>query len=269
MTQTSVCFPVSALDVRCPHSLSDQRLIEACSDFSRTSVLIWQFHQHFPFRSVPLLHVADRRPSSPLIHPPPPHAFKSKTGGRDWSQQVNSEHLFTSSTQVNILRVPGSVSELSVCASQRSCQSDVGKQPKSRRGGDQKQSSVSPYRASITQPGATNERECYRPLDSTWLCLCVCVGVCMCSHVCNNDNYALPCICFLIGSCAFALPEESVLFDSWHSTKCSSFSTVWMQHWNRYSFLICQEQVCVILYMLRMHFTLWSRNELWEVKCPV
>lgn len=30
LTQTSVCFPVSPLDVRCPHSLSDQRLIEAC-----------------------------------------------------------------------------------------------------------------------------------------------------------------------------------------------------------------------------------------------
>lgn len=131
-TQTSVCFPVSPLDVRCPHSLSDQRLIEACWDFSRTSVLIWQFHQHVPFRSIrsiPLLHVADRRRSSHLIHPPPPHAFKSKTRGCDWSQQVNREHLFTSSTQVNILRIPGSMSELSVCALQRSCQSDVGKQP--------------------------------------------------------------------------------------------------------------------------------------------
>lgn len=137
-TQTSVCFPVSALDVSCPHSLSDQRLIEACSNFSRTSVLIWQFHQHFPFRSirsVPLLNVADRRPSSHLIHPLPPHAFKSKTGGCDWSQQVNREHLFTSSTQVNILRISGSVSELSVCALQRSCQSDVGKQPVSWWGG--------------------------------------------------------------------------------------------------------------------------------------
>ncbi len=122
---TSVCFLVSALDVRCPHSLSDQRLIEACCDSSRTSVLIWQLHQHFPFHRIETFLSF----MSHLIHPPPPHAFKSKTGGCDWSQWVNREHLFTSSTQVNILRVSGSVSELSVCALQRSCQSDVGKQP--------------------------------------------------------------------------------------------------------------------------------------------
>lgn len=86
-------------------------LERACWSDSSTSVF-------FPFRSirnVPLLHVADRRPSSRLIHPPPPHAFKSKTGGCDWPQQVNREHLFTSSTQVNILRVSGCMSELAVC----------------------------------------------------------------------------------------------------------------------------------------------------------
>lgn len=112
------------------------------------------------------------------------------------------------------------MSELCVCVYCRDLV-NVGKQTLSWGRGEKSKAFACRTLLSLSNAARSNKR--MKDLSGLWTwpdCICVCL------HVCINGIYALPRICFLIGSCAFALPEKSVLFDSWHSTKCSSFSPV-------------------------------------------